>query len=61
MTDRYAGKRPKLMLLVSLLQEPEEQITDYNNLKFVRFLLYLTSNAMFVLQLLDKHLKRLCQ
>ena len=38
MTDRYAGKRPRRMLLVNPLQEPEEQITDYNNLKFVRFL-----------------------
>ena len=56
MTDRYAGKRPRRMLLVNPLQEPEEQITDYDNLKFVRFLLYLTSHAMLVLQLIDKHL-----
>ena len=58
MTDRYAAKRPRRMLLVNPLQETEEQITDYDNLKFVRFLLYLTSHAMLVLQLIDKHLKR---
>ena len=48
-TDRYAGKRPRRMLLVNPLQEPEEQITHYVNLKFVLFLLYLTSHASLVL------------
>ena len=28
MTDRYAAKRPRRMLLVNPLQETEEQITD---------------------------------
>ena len=32
MTDRYAGQRPRRTLLVNPLQEPEEQITDYDNL-----------------------------
>ena len=30
--DRYATKQLRRMLLVNPLQEPEEQITDYDNL-----------------------------